>query len=243
MKPTEDKLSGYFFAGTDGTKREVILTKRRGRPVIRSNPKWYPLEKKVHACTLYAVYGDLEEVHKLTDVPVKELRSWMNETWWQDIIKQVYLEQNDKLSSQISSLLNNSLEVLKDRLENGDYYFVGKTGTLARKPVDARVLAGLFQSLAIQRRLVRGEPTSITANKQTLDDKLDKLAKEFKRFASAKTIEGTVQEDHAIESELQEGLQARTEDSNFEGGGQGSCPEEQSTETCYEEAGEECFEE
>lgn len=187
-KVSKDKLSGYYYNTGDGVKREIMLVKQTGKPIVRSNPKWFPMEKKVEACTLYAVYGNVEETSKLSNVPEKEIRSWMKDAWWDEIIKQVYVEQNDKLGSQITSLLERSLQDLNDRIEHGDHY-VTKGGAIIRKPIDAKVLTGLFQSLAVQRRLVRGEPTSIVGNKQTVDDKLEKLAEEFKRFSAAKEIE------------------------------------------------------
>ena len=147
-----EKLSGYYYAGPDGTRREIMMMKQDGRPIKRSNPKWYPMEKKVEACTLYAVYGSVEETSKLSGVPEREIRSWMKDPWWDEIIKQVYLEQNDKLGAQISSLLEDSIVLLKDRLENGDYYFTPKSGELKRRPVDAKLLTGLFHNLAVQRR-------------------------------------------------------------------------------------------
>lgn len=179
-----ERHSGYYYDG-----KEIILMKQPGGPVKRSNPNWYPQEKKVEACTLYAVYGNMDETSKLSNVPVKTLREWAKEPWWADILKEVYVEQNDKLSAQITDVLADSLIQLKERLDNGDHHVNYKTGETFRKPVDAKVLQGLFHSLAIQRRLMRGEPTSIVA-KQTTDDRLNKLAEEFQKFAAAKQVEG-----------------------------------------------------
>lgn len=226
---SQKETEGYFYAGPDGTRRPIEVKRKRGpkptpysrngklqrlervQNAWKNNPecwsKWYPMDRKIEACTLYAVYGNVEQVEQLTQIPAKELRSWMNDTWWQEIIKQVYVEQNDKLGATITELLNKSLSVLADRLENGDYYFTPKTGELKRKPVDAKVLTGLFNGLAIQRRLVRGEPTSITSNKQTLDDKLDRLAKEFKRFSRAKQINQEPEKLDALLEELPSRLQ------------------------------------
>lgn len=180
----ERNITDYTYNG-----QPVTTTKARGRPIKRSNPNWFPLEKKVEACTLYAVYGNMEEVAKLSGVAEKTLREWSKEVWWDDIIKQVYLEQNDKLGGQITRLLEDSLVTLNDRLTNGDYVLNHRTNEIVRKPVDAKVLTHLFHSLAVQRRLVRGEPTSIKETR-SVDDRLNKLAEEFKNFASAKTIEG-----------------------------------------------------
>ena len=179
-----ENVTDYTYNG-----KPIQTTKARGRPVKRSNPKWFSLEKKVEACTLYAVYGDLVEVSKTTGVPEKELRSWTKEVWWDEIIKQVYTEQNDKLGGQITRLLEDSLVTLNDRLTNGDYVLNQRTNEVVRKPVDARVLTHLFHSLAVQRRLVRGEPTAIKETR-SVDDRLNKLAEEFKKFSEAKTIEG-----------------------------------------------------
>jgi hypothetical protein len=74
-----------------------------------------------------------------------------------------------------------------DRLENGDQTYNPKTGEITRKPIEARVLAGLFDSLSHQRRVNRGEPTQITA-KVHVDDRLKQLEEAFIRFASAKEI-------------------------------------------------------
>lgn len=175
--------SGYVYEG-----KEIFLEKRgRGRPVQARNPKYYSQERKVDACTLYAVYGDLEEVSKLTSIPVQQLRLWKQEPWWIEIIKQVYVEQNENLSSRISSTLDKALIQLNDRLEHGDVY-ITKTGQEVRRPIDAKVLTNMFDSLVHRRQVVRGEPTSISAN-IGIEDRLDNLAKAFTRFAAAKEVE------------------------------------------------------
>lgn len=176
------KNSGYVYNG-----KEVVLRRKAGRPKLARNPKYFSQEKKVDAVTLYAVYGDLDEVSRLTDVPVATLRLWKQEPWWIEIIKQVYVEQNENLSSRISATLDKALIQLNDRLENGDVY-ITQGGVSKRKPIDAKVLTNMFDSLVHRRQVVRGEPTSISAN-IGIEDRLDNLAKAFKRFAAAKEIE------------------------------------------------------
>ena len=177
----ERENSGYSFEG-----KEITLGRRRGRPPKIRNPKWYSQDKKVDACTLYAVYGNLEEVQKLTDVPIAQLRLWKQEPWWIEITKQVYVEQNENLSARISTTLDKALIELNDRLENGDTV-VTASGKSVIRPVDAKVLTSLFDSLVHRRQVVRGEPTSIHAN-IGVDDRLDKLAEAFTRFAAAKEV-------------------------------------------------------
>jgi hypothetical protein len=185
IKYQTPKESGYFIDG-----KQISLTKKPGRPVKAShhNPSWFPKEIKEEACTLYAVYGDFLIVSEKTRVPVATLKMWHQEPWWVDIQRQVYIEQNENLSSRINIVLDQSLVEIADRLENGDYYFSKTAGELRRKPVDTKTLALLFDNLTTKRQLVRGEPTSISA-KIGVDDRLALLADSFEKFAKSRLIE------------------------------------------------------
>lgn len=185
-----EKQSGYYVV-VEGTPKEIILGKRRGRPPTRQkkNPNWFSMDRKVEACTLYAVYGSVEEVSKITNIPENHIRAWKQESWWIDLTKQIYVEQNETLGAQINTVLDKTLVHLQDRLENGDYIYDRKSGELKRKPVDTKVLSILFDNLAVQRRLNRGEPTSIS-KAIGVDERLKKLQDQFEKFSKAKEIEG-----------------------------------------------------
>jgi hypothetical protein len=182
----EEVSSGYFLDG-----QEIATTPRRGRPLKADhhNPSWFPQQTKIDACTMYCVYGDVDEVSKLTKVPVKYIRQWKEEPWWNEIQKKVFVEQNEKLGSRISTVLDRSLTEIEERLTNGDYLWDIRKSKLVRKPIDTKILSTLFNNLVNRRQLIRGEPTSIT-NKVGVDDRLKFLAEQFEKFASAKEIEG-----------------------------------------------------
>ena len=184
QKP-EEVSSGYFLDG-----QEISVTPRRGRPLKADhhNPSWFPQQTKIDACTMYCVYGDVDEVSKLTKVPVKYIRQWKEEPWWNEIQKKVFVEQNEKLGSRISTVLDRSLTEIEERLTNGDYLWDIRKSKLVRKPIDTKILSTLFNNLVNRRQLIRGEPTSIT-NKVGVDDRLKFLAEQFEKFASAKEVE------------------------------------------------------
>ena len=184
QKP-EEVSSGYFLDG-----EEISTTPRRGRPLKADhhNPSWFPQQTKIDACTMYCVYGDVDEVSKLTKVPVKYIRQWKEEPWWNEIQKKVFVEQNEKLGSRISTVLDRSLTEIEERLTNGDYLWDIRKSKLVRKPIDTKILSTLFNNLVNRRQLIRGEPTSIT-NKVGVDDRLKFLAEQFEKFASAKEVE------------------------------------------------------
>lgn len=189
---SEDKLSGYTLDG-----KEIILGKKRGPGYRISNPNYFNLEQKTDACALYCVYGDVDQVSEMTGVPAKVLREWKDEPWWKEIQKKVFVEQNEKLASRISGVLDRSLDHLVDRLDNGDYLWDVRKSKLVRKPVDTKVLANVFNTLVTRRQLIRGEPTSITSQ-LAVDDRLKLLAQQFEKFALAKEVEG---EAHEIKEE------------------------------------------
>ena len=183
---SEDKFTGYHYEG-----KEVISVRKQGKPRKYRNPTYYDMDTKTDAVTLYCVYGDIKEVSKLTDVPESTLRQWKEEPWWAEIQKRVFVEQNERLSSQISTVLEKAIDQIADRLDNGDQTYNPKTGEITRKPIEARVLSSLFDTLAHQRRVTRGEPTAITA-RVGVDEQLKKLEAAFKRFSAATEIEGEI---------------------------------------------------
>lgn len=199
-------ITGYIFEG-----KEITTVKKPGRPPKIRNPDFYPQQRKTDAATLYCVYGDLAEVNKFTDVPIKVLQAWRNEPWWVEIQKQVYVQQNDKLSARISSVLDKAIDQLADRLDNGDQTYNPKTGEISRKPIEAKVLASMFETLSHQRRITRGEPTAITA-RIGVADRLNKLEEAFIRFAKAKQIEHGEIVDAIEEGEVQEDCEPEYQD-------------------------------
>lgn len=178
-----EKKSGYFYQG-----KEIITGRSRGRPptYIR-NPKFYPQNTKVDAATLYAVYGDTAQTAELAQVPESVIRGWKQEPWWIEIQKQVYQEQNEKLAARISNVLDTTITHLEERLEHGDEKLNPKTGEIVSVKVEASVLAKMFETMSHQRRITRGEPTSISA-KIGVTDRLRTLESAFLRFAQAKEI-------------------------------------------------------
>lgn len=183
----EEINSGYFYNG-----KEIILGREAGRPALVRNPTYFSQEKKIRAATLYCVFGNVEKVAEETDIPVKFIRLWKNEPWFIEVQKQVYIEQNEELSAKISDTLDKTLTHLVDRLDNGDVKYNFKTGKADRIPIDTKTLSSVFNTLSHHRTVVRGEPTSISAN-IGIDDRLKTLQTAFLKFSKAKDI--TPEED------------------------------------------------
>jgi hypothetical protein len=115
----------------------------------------------------------------------------------------VYTEQNERLAARISGVLDKTITHLEDRLENGDEVLSNKTGEIVIKKVDASVLAKMFENLAHQRRITRGEPTSISA-KVGVNDRLKTLETAFLKFAKARDITPVVNEQDIEDIEYED---------------------------------------
>lgn len=195
-KPEKD--TGYTLDGM-----LIVRGSKRGRPYNIRNPDYFNLQQKTDACALYCVYGSLDEVSSITSIPKRHLETWQKEPWWAEIQKRVYVEQNQKLASRITVVLDKSLDHVMDRLEHGDYLYDVKRGELKRKPVDLKVLGNLLDSLITRRQLLRGEPTQISSQ-TTVDDRLKQLAEQFARFSNAKEITVEKSDDKELRSPYQE---------------------------------------
>lgn len=171
--------------------KEIVAARKVGRPKLYRNPEFFDMDTKTEAAALYCVYGDAKEVARILEIPEKNIKEWKQEPWWFEIQKQIFVEQNEKLAAQLSSTLDRTIEEIKDRLDYGDYTYNPKTGEVTRKPVEAKVVASIFDSLSHQRRITRGEPTNITV-KIGVDDRLKRLEDAFVNFAATKIIEGEV---------------------------------------------------
>jgi hypothetical protein len=181
-----EKLTGYTFRG-----EEIVLCKSRGHPkkglVAKGIQKgMFPDTKKVEAATIYAVTGSLQRASELSGVPIHTLQSWRREDAFQELLREVWQENNEKIDAKFTEIIEKSLNAILDRLDNGDYK-VTPRGDVKRVPISAKELS-LVQAINVDKRqLLRGLPTSRsesgdTGTQKTVD-RLEKLAETFESLA------------------------------------------------------------
>lgn len=195
-----EKITDYSLNG-----QAVVVSPKRGKPKVYRNPEYISAEKKVECATLYAVLGDFAKVAELAKVPEKTVREISKEVFWDEIQRQVASESSKKFLTKIDNILEQSLEMLEDRILNGDCEYtpakpavIGKDGNIThdatpaqerRTPIKARDLSQIFHALTHQRNLMSGQATSIVQNSST-EDKLKLLQDHFTAFSQSKTVEG-----------------------------------------------------
>ena len=174
---------------------------------------WWPEAKKIEAVTAAMSTGSLPIAASITKVPLDTIKTWKKQQWWKDLEQQIHDEDNQELDSKYTKIIRKTLDVIDDRIENGNFQFDPKTGRVLRIPVNLRDTHRVMSDLVNQRRVIRKEPTE-QIHSETVNDKLLKLAETFAQMAlgkaaedgmrvvSGEVYEGDVDGDTASQSDL-----------------------------------------
>jgi len=176
------------------------------------NATW-PVEKKIEAVTTWLALGNLRQVAAVTGVSHGMIKQWRIAPWWKELEAEIIASRRVAAANKLSKIVDKSLDVIDDRLDNGDFVYNSKSGEIHRKPVtlrDATTAANaLMQRAAIIEKLNKDE--QVVEATQTIQEQLEGLAKEFAKMnkrdnSKAESIEFK-ESDNALYEERQEGLQ------------------------------------
>jgi hypothetical protein len=149
----------------------------------------------------------------------------------------------------MSKIIDKALDMLMDRVNDGDYIYDGQRGKLVKIPMKAADVSKVTATLFDKRQLIRNKPTTIKSSAEDTEARLLKLAQEFTKFVGKRVGEEVVneyideetvvqgadgsyhtkvseEEDDAIhdqrETRLQEGTELGTYQEEESGKGQGT---------------------
>ena len=205
----------------------------------KPNTTWSQ-EARIAAVSQYLVLGNMALVSSITKIPHQLLRSWKQQPWWDEIAAQVRATENIQMDNKLSKIVDKSLDAVLDRVENGEYVYNVKTGTIIRKPVNMKDVAKVSVDMLSKRELLRGNATERTEQSNvSVADQLKALALEFAKWAPQGQIKqqttidvesveilpnGNEDNEDAIHDEREEGLQEGTELGEDEGSESGEGP-------------------
>jgi len=185
----------------------------------RKNPKapkspWTD-QTKVMVVTQYLALGKAPLVEALTGVPRQTIRLWKTQPWWGELVQEIQSEESQERDNKLTKIIDKSLDLLNDRLENGDTIYNSKTGDILRIPVKMRDISRVTVDMLQRQENIREKPY-VKMNEEASSDRLLKLAEQFATFAAAfnqnqeKQVKGeTIDALHdEREAGLQEGEQA-----------------------------------
>lgn len=192
---SEDKKTGFTFRG-----EEIVLSKTRGAPLSPAAKRaqdrgvWSD-NKRIEAATIFAATGNLTQTAELTKIPLPTVRGWRKEEWFQELLREIHLENNDKIVAKLTTIVDSALDQLADRVVNGDHVVL-RDGQVVRRPIPAKDLSLVSAINIDKRQLLRGEATS-RSESVTVEDKtvgrLEKLAETFEQLAKHGRVPQTVE--------------------------------------------------
>lgn len=129
-----------------------------------------------------ALGGNLQLTAASVGIPLRTLESWKASAWWKNLVNELKKAEKLELSAKTKLIIERSMDLLADRLENGDAYVDMKTGEVRRKPVGAVVLHQIAKDM-IDRKNILDKAFEEKVIETSKDDKLAALAERFAKLA------------------------------------------------------------
>lgn len=170
---------------TDNDKKKDRKSPARRAVSATTNRPWSDSQKLETVTTYLMLGGNVALTAATLKIPEVTVRYWKKSEWWQEVESELRREENLQLSARLKNLVEKSLDVVADRLENGDWIYDQKTGELKRKPVILKDAHKVAVDLVDKRQKLQTNENFTVAAEQ-IEDKLSKLAKAFEDLASKK---------------------------------------------------------
>jgi len=205
-----------------GGRPTTIQARRKSQAIkgkVRGKRNHFTDKEKMNAVCIFAVSGNSRRVAELSGIPEGTIRSWKCTEWWNEILTRIHVEEDEELDTKLTKLVNKAVEAVNERLDEGDWIYNPKLDKLIRKPVNAKDLAIVTAITVDKRQLLRGQPTA-RIEKISQDERLNKLALQFKQFTLAKEVVqdatqvGQIEESNIIEYQERDAQWETTEASN-----------------------------
>lgn len=154
----------------------------------------YTPDQKMQAVEHYIATGNLKLVSALTEIPYITIRQWKAKPWWRDYEKELDAGRRFKVNKKLSKIIDRGLEVMDDRLENGDFVFDQVKGEIVRRPVTLKDANSAVTNL-MQRQGVLEQQNNEEYNQdttKTIQEQLVLLAAEFAKFNGRSKVDAEV---------------------------------------------------
>lgn len=169
----------------------------------------YSWEKKYEVVTQMLACGNARLVSSLTGVGTATISSWKKQSWWMDLEDEIKREKTLSLNTKLSKIIERSLDIVNDRLENGNTKMT-KDGTLVKVPVEIKDAAKVANDLMARQHIIEKTMDTEAQVGVSVQDTLEALKKEFSKWASNERKSNAVdiepKEQNAVHEEREEGL-------------------------------------
>ena len=176
------------------------MTLRRKRKLDARQERWSE-SQKIEAVMLWLATGSPTQTCAALSIPLATFEKWKPQPWFKEVVARVRDEETMELDTRLSRIVKKSLDLVEDRLENGNYQFNQKTGKLVQVPVNLRDSVKASAELMQRRDILRAKPEQKVLE-ETIDNRLLKLANEFAKFAKDASKKPQIELGSIIEGEV-----------------------------------------
>jgi hypothetical protein len=156
-------------------------------PISVGKPTEHPIERKYDVIRTLLATGNHRIASEMHGVALSTLRQWKKTQWWPELLDEVKREQREELQSRLGKIAAVTLDIMEDRLENGEFILNNKTGELIRKPVGLRDANQAMNNLMTQATKIEELNSKEYHADETVADVLKQLAGEFAKFNKKNT--------------------------------------------------------
>ena len=167
----------------------------------------YPVEKRIELISRWLALGNMRQAAAMCNIDYELCKKWKREPWFSDMVAEIQAARKTKVDNKLNKIIDKALDLIEDRLDNGDFVHNQKTGEVYRKQVSLKEARGaandLMQRQVALSKLEIEQKSSDTA--ATIADQLTFLKQQFAAFNTNRTIE---QVPNAISKERETQLQS-----------------------------------
>jgi transposase-like protein len=147
----------------------------------------YTWEKKYAVVATYLATGNMRATAKKHGIIAATLETWRKASWWPDIVQEVKNTDSAVLKAKLNKSVDKALEIIQDRLENGETVLNQKTGEFIKKEVSLRDATSAAAQLMQRQAAIEKNTYEQEVGRQTTQETLKFLAQEFAKFNNAKS--------------------------------------------------------
>ena len=179
---------------SDSNRQKYLPTRKRRPEGECGFRRRYNDNQKIEAVTTYLMLGNLTMVATMLKININTLKLWKKSEWWKDIERDLRTQEDLQLSKRLQNIVTKSLDVVEDRMDNGDFVYDQKSGKMRRKPVSMRDAHKVMMDLNQRHdELVDRHISNESVSTDKIEQTLKNLAEEFARISKQVTAKPAVE--------------------------------------------------
>ncbi len=168
---------GVFYPSRGG------LLGRSGKTDLGMPGKRYPEEARYAAVAVWIKSGSLTVSAQETGVDINTIKYWRKQKFWHEIAEEILNEDALKKNARLYKIVDKAMDVVEDRLTNGNFQYDQRTGQIVRVPVQARDASSIMDNAFSRAHIIKkDQEAKVQVNQDDIKDRLSELANSFAAF-------------------------------------------------------------